>query len=207
VTPTPFATPADLAARLGVDLTDDEQTRAAALLASSTGLIQAEAKQTITLVEDDTLTRRGTRDTQISLPEKPVISVASVTVNGVALAEGTDWYLDGSDITRMPVFGIIEGVGFDDDLLRRGFGWPGMQVEIVYTHGYDEIPEAVKVICLESVVRVWVNPGSVMRERYGSEQVDYLMQGIPSGPFLTAAEQRTLRRLFGRRVASVTAGP
>lgn len=195
-----FASASDLAERLGVTISGAEQTRADALLATASGLIQAEARQAIELVADDVLELRGTSDDRVRLPERPVVSVGSVTLDGVALAEGTDWYLDGSALVRMPstILGLTAGP------LCRGFGNPSQELVVTYTHGFapGDIPGAVKAVCLEAVVRVWVNPGAVVGERHGSEQVQY-MNGTPTGILLTGVEERTIRRLFGRRAGSV----
>ena len=195
----PFATSDDLAARLGVTLSTDEQTRADALLASASGLIQAEARQVIELVTDDVLELRGTSDDRVRLPERPVVSVASVTLDGVTLTEGIDFYLDGSALVRMPTYllGLLDGYP------GGGFGNPSQVLAVTYTHGYETIPEVFKSVCLEAVVRVWVNPGAVVGERHGSEQVQY-MNGAPTGLLLTDVERRTIRRAVGRRAGSVS---
>ena len=181
-----FATHQDLAARLGVTLTSDEQTRATALLALASGLIRSVARQRIELVEDDTLTIRGSGESTYLLPERPVVSVSSVTINGTA-ADAATWWLE------------------DDTLVRPGgFGSTRWPLVIVYTHGYpaDEIPEAIKAVCLEAVVRVWVNPGSVVSERVGSEQTTYTLQGAPTGLLLTADERRAVRHAVRRGARS-----
>lgn len=181
-----FATHQDLAARLGVTLTPAEQTRATTLLELASGVIQDAAGQRIELVEDDTLTVRGSRESTFLLPGRPVVSVASVALDGVTL-DPADWSLD------------------DDTLVRRaGFGSPREALVIVYTHGYppQDVPPVVKGVCLEAVVRAWVNPGSVMTERVGSEQATYALQGTPRGLLLTDAERRMVRRATRRGARS-----
>lgn len=203
---TAFATTDDLAARLGLTLTVDEQTRAEKLLELASTLIQDETGQTISLVTDDTLTTRGTTDERIKLPERPVVSIASVTLDGTPLVEGTDWYLDGNeivsmsgDIVELNVFGVADPAVFP---LGSGFGTPDETLVIVYSHGYtaETVPGTAKAICIEAAARVWVNPGSVREESYGSSQVTYQ---AGNGLILTETERRTLRRKFGRRAVSV----
>lgn len=206
-----FATADDLAARLGLTLTDAEQARATTLLDLATGLIQDEAKQTILLVTDDVLSIPGTTDEMIKLPQRPVISVASVTLDGVPLTEGSDWYRDGNVIARIPAITTVLTGGLIDEAftfpMGTGFGWPAQTLEITYTHGYAVVPESVKAICLEMVVRVWVNPGSVARETVGNTATVYdNMRFSPAGLLLTAAEQRVIRRMFGRSAKSITIG-
>jgi len=198
---TQFATAAEFAARFGITLTDDEETRADGLLAMASGLIQDEVKQTIALVEDDVLTMPGTSDDRITLPERPVVSIASVELAGTPLVEDSDWYLD---------HGTIIGTIVDDAWPSSGgFGVPTQTLQITYTHGYDddEIPGIVKGVCLEVVVRVWVNPGAVARETVGDTATVYdNMRFSPSGLLLTNDESRKLRRFFGDRMRSIAMG-
>jgi hypothetical protein len=183
---TQFATADELAARLGVEFTDDETTRANTLLELASGTVQAAARQHIELVTDDQLTMPGTRETAILLPERPVVA-ATASINGVQVTD----------------FDVRD----EEALVRRG-GWGGTSdtVTVTYTHGYDPVPDAIKALTLEAVVRVWVNPGSVMAERYGSEQVTYLMGAadtMPTGLLLTKVEQETVRRVTRRGTRSM----
>lgn len=206
-TPAQFATAADFAARMGETLTDAEEARADTLLTLASTLIQEVVKQKIALIEGDVLTMPGTVEDRIALPERPVVSVDSVMLDEVALTEGSDWYLDGATIYRRavvfnPQLGLIDG----PFLLGSGFGTPLQTLTITYTHGYDddEIPGTVKAICLEAVVRCFVNPGAVARETVGNTSTVYdNMRFSPSGLLLTDDERRTLKRLFGSRSLSV----
>jgi hypothetical protein len=179
-----FATAIELADRLGVEFTAEEEVRADSLLTRASGLAQTAARQTLELVEDEELTIRGSRESTILLPQRPVVSVASVTRAGT-LVDADSWYLDG------------------DELVRRA-GWGGARdtVVIVYTHGFDPIPDTVKEIVLGAAVRVWVNPGGVMSERLGQVQMTYAMQGTPPGMLLTPDERRALRDLVRRGARS-----
>jgi hypothetical protein len=204
--PARFATADDLATRLGLDLSDAERIRADRLLELASGLIQDAARQTIELVAGDVLTLPGTNDETIHLPQKPVASVEQVTIDGVPLVEGTDWYLDGNVIVRRSRRLLSGGIADQQLVPWAGFGWPGQTIRITYTHGYAEIPESVKAICLEAVVRVWVNPGAVAQERAGDSSTLYTTAGAPSGLLLTDTELRAIRRLFGRKASSVAIG-
>lgn len=208
VAPDAFATPDDLATRLGLTLTEDERDRATDLLVIATGLIQDEVKQTLFLVEDDVLTIPGTSDDMIKLPQRPVVSVASVVLDGVTLTESTDWFLDVDAINRIPRTVAQVPSGLIDEVATsgryRGFGSPRQTLVITYTHGYaaDALPGAVKAICLEAVVRAWVNPGAAASTRVGDTHDTYTDGGL----MLTDTERRTLRRLFGRKATSITVG-
>lgn len=201
-----FATADDLAARLGLTFSPEDQARANLLLQRASGLIQAATRQTIALVEDDEYTIMGPRGRVIPLPELPVVSVASVVLNGTEI---NDWYLDGSHVVLRPAGGVLfveNMIDFDMPFLGGGFGWRGIPLVITYTHGWDNPPEPIGTICLEAVRRVWVNPGSLISETQGSSTWDYMPRSSTDttmGLELTTAELEQLRRVFGRPVRSI----
>ena len=177
-----FALPSDLEARLGLTLTDAEETRAEALISQAEDLVRAAARQHLSLVEDDVFTVRGSRESRYLLPERPVVSVGKVEIAGVEVG---DWHVDGPYLVR-----------------PGGFGSSADVLTITYTHGYDVLPSLFKTVTLEAVVRVWVNPGAVMSEAYGYERVQYT-PGAPTGMMLTADERKTIRE-FVRRGSETT---
>lgn len=207
---TTFASTNELAARLGIVFDATETARADILLDLATGLIiDAANGQQIALVEDDVLTMPGTTDERILLPQRPVVSIASITLDGAALVEGTDWWLDRNTIVRIPATTIVALTGIHNEMLTyplwSGFGWPAQTLEVTYTHGYATVPLSVKAICMEACVRVWVNPGNVARETIGAESTVYDNNRFsPSGLLLTDEEKHVIRRLFGRTMGSVT---
>lgn len=192
-----FASATELGNRLGITLTVGETTRATALLTLTSDLIRDEAGQTIELVEGDILTRPGEPRDRVRLPERPVVSVAAVTINEVALAEGVAWYLDGDEIVRIPT--PTEGQ-FPDPRYGGGWGQPDDILGVTYDHGYAVIPGAIKAVCLEAVVRVWVNPGVVRQEGYGSEQISY---PDGSGLLLNEDERRAIRLAVRRTAGTI----
>lgn len=207
-----FANSDDLATRLGLALTPEERDRADSLLAIASDLIRDEVKCGQLTLLTETIQLRGTSDESIELPSTPVVSVASVTLDGEPLVEGSDWYLDGNMIVRLPVSRAVILDGLADaqaafPLGTASFGWPEQTLEITYTHGYAEIPGKVRAICMEMVVRAWVNPGSVARETIGDTSTVYdNMRFSPAGLLLTDDEQKSLKRLFGAPAKSVAIG-
>jgi hypothetical protein len=153
---TAFSTNDDFAARFGEDLSDLEMTRVDALLAR---LRHHQGTPPARRFRWSKTTRSagGTRDDRILLPERPVVSVASVTLNGLALAAEGAWFLDGDEIVRRATNTFFEGTIFVEPLSLPyiGFGWESETLKIVYTHGYadDAIPGTVKAICVEAAVR------------------------------------------------------
>lgn len=162
-----FATHSDLATRLGETLTEDEQTRATALLTLASDVIRQAARQTIDQATS-TITVRAVG--RVLLPQRPVVSIDSVLVDGSSVG----WTLDGD---------YLEGP------------WVGKTVEITYTHGFGTVPDAIKAVCVEVVTRVWVNPGKASQEAYGSERVSH---GGTSGLVLTAEERKLVRETVRR---------
>jgi hypothetical protein len=206
-----FASPADLEARLGITLTDAETTRATALLAYATSLIQDAADGQTIFQVTETITMPGRTNERILLPQRPVVSVASITLDGNPLVEGTDWYLDDNGVItrlRVPLVYQNAAVLLDAPYGRlSGFGLPFQTLAITYTHGYATIPGLYKAICLEAVVRAWVNPGSVARETEGNTSVVYdNMRFSPTGLLLTTDEERKIRKQVGKRARGIWIG-
>lgn len=203
---TQFATNAEFAARIGLTLTAAEQTRADALLALASGLIQQETKQTISEVTDDVLTMRSVYGERIRLPQRPVSSVSQVTLTpegGEATVIGADtYYLDGDELVRAS-FPVKYQQFFAD--WTRGWLGPLYTIAITYTHGYATIPEIVKAVCMEMVTRVWVNPGSVARETVGNTSTVYdNMRFSPTGLLMTDTEKAAVNRAVRRQSGTVT---
>jgi hypothetical protein len=187
-----FATADDLADRLGVTFSASEIDRAETLLTLASGLIQEETRQQIELVEDDEFTVHGLTEGMILLPERPVVSVASVTLDGDPIAADT-YHVDGDYLVRSGVaWGEFLG-GYE------WFGWGDSPLVVTYTHGFSSIPDAIRAVCLEVAVRAYVNPGSVTQEAYGSERTSYGAVGLS----LTPDERRIVRRVTRRRTESL----
>lgn len=102
-------------------------------LAFATATIQAETRQTLFFVENDTVTLPG-GGSRLLLPERPV--VGTPTVSGVA-----------SSLWRYAGGGVLEyGAPFPsnaDDYTGR---WPA-QVQVTYSHGFAVIPDDLRAAC------------------------------------------------------------
>lgn len=200
-----FATHQDFADRTGLTLSSGEQTRADNLLARISTEIQAVARQNIFEVADDVLVMQGTVDRRILLPERPVISVASVNLAGVDLVDGTDWFRDGDEIVRK-IFTFLAVDALDAWTFGRGFGYEWQTLTITYTHGYPagQEPGFLKEIACEALVRAWYNEASVARKEVGDTRTVFdNMRFSPTGLRLTADERADIRRFFGNRGGSV----
>lgn len=199
---TAFATNADLATRLGLTLTAPEQTRADALLSQASDMIRAQVRQQVTKVANDVWVTRGVWGNRLLFPQRPPISVASITAK----------FMNGTSTTIDPITYFIDR----DELVRYdwplsftiGNGWlgPGWELTITYDHGYDPAANPVpyqlalcKTVALEAVARVWVNPEAATQEMIGSSQTMYPAVGL----MLTDEEEADLTDAFRRTEQSV----
>lgn len=189
-----FATPRDLEDRLGVQFTADEYRRARGILQQASDLIRGEMDQHISLVEDDVLTRTGIRQGSFRLPERPVVEVSSITLNGETLDAG-GYYVENNYLNRV-------GTGQNTFGAFGGFGSPTDTLVITYTHGYEDVPDAVKAICLNIAARAWVNPGAVVAQSIGSVQTTFSVAPV-AGMELMDSERQALTRALGTGVGSV----
>ena len=136
-----FADSLTLAEFTGDDSLDG--ARGDLLLEAASAIIRNHCRQTFDLVEDDEVELRGTGKCRLLLPERPVVSVSSVTVGGV----------ETTDFARVR-----------DGLWRQG-GWGGEStlIQVVYTHGFAEntpTMETLKAVCLQVAGRAAANPQS-----------------------------------------------
>lgn len=190
-----LASPADLAARLGRDLTEQEAARAAALLDDASAVVRAYTLQDFELHTDDEVVLRAVGG-RISLPGRPVQGVSRVEVIGgsEALPDFTlaDWLFDGIDTVRIgegaAVINLPEA-WWDDD------GYPGTY-RVTYTHGYAEVPADVLSVVCGVVLRVLTNPAGYRSETVGSYSVTYAVPatGEQLGTNLTRYEMKMLDR-------------
>jgi hypothetical protein len=198
-----LASPDDLKARLGRDLTVEEAARAEALLDDASAAVRGYTGQTFELVEDDEIVLRAVGG-RITLPGRPVQEVARVEVIGgsEALPDFTtaDWLFDGIDTIR-----VGEGVciinlpeaWWDED------GYPGTY-RVTYSHGYATVPADVLGVVCGMVLRVMANPSGYRSETVGSYSVTYAVPatGEQLGVNLTRYEAKALDR-YRRKATTV----
>jgi hypothetical protein len=189
-----FATAVDFATYLNRDLLDGEAGQVDMLLAAATGAIQRYCRQTIELVEDHEVNLKGNWTTRLHLPERPVVAVSSVSIDGVTYAADVDWSFDGqSTIYRGRTPFLPTGDGLDPTL---HWGGPDTTIVVVYTHGFDPIPTELVALCCAMAARGAVNPAGVRQESVGSYQVTY---DRTAATHLTADEKAFLRDAGYRR--------
>jgi len=192
-----FATETELEAYTGATIATD---RATILLDMATGAIQAYTNQTMTFEAGDSITLPGNFGHLLTLPERPVTAVTSVTLGDTALVVDVDYVWDGKDglYRGTKVDGILSVNG--PDWLVNGWGdWggPGAVVTIVYSHGFATIPNDIKGVCLALAARSLSSPDGVNSESVGSYSVSYSRTG---GAVSLLSEEKALLDRYRRKV-------
>lgn len=145
----PFATAAELAA---VMQTPVDSAAADLALASASAVIRRWTRQTITRVTGDVVQLRAADCDALVLPQRPVVSVSEVKVQALVL---TDWVLSGDRLLRTGGWRHLPGTSSYPD--------PGI-VHVTYTHGWDEIPDDVRAVCLDLASATLANPSMLRQE-------------------------------------------
>lgn len=169
-----FATVAELGNWLDRDLsskTDEAQLA----LDVATAQIQAYTRQTIEEVADDTVQLKGTWRHVLELPERPVTSVSSVTVDGEAQTLTDDYVVVRNELRRPNAEYHNWQVPSSDfyPFTKTGWGGPSVIVEVVYTHGYSTIPDDIKGVCLALAGKAFGNPQDARSEQIDDYRIEY----------------------------------
>ncbi|WP_053625786.1 hypothetical protein [Streptomyces sp. WM6349] len=186
-----FATAADLAA--ATQRSDLSAESADLALASASAVIRRWTRQSITLVIDDVVTLRVLSESELVLPQRPVHSVSQVRVNSLVLQ---DWVLSGDRLLRTGGWRRLPGTTTYPD--------PGL-VEVTYTHGYDEVPDEVRAVCLDLASMTVTNPGGLRESERAIDdwrQRDvYASETLGSG--VLSAAHREMLAGYRRRIGTV----
>lgn len=160
-----LASPADLASLLKQSFDEFDTATVILGIEVATAVVQAAAGQRIVLVTDDAATVYGGTDQVLALPERPVVSVASVTYNGSLLTQGT-----ASGTWRMSADGLWRDCGWS-----RYCDGP-VPTDVVYTHGCatdDQRIQLARGVTLSLARGLFVNSSGVVREQIDDYQVAY----------------------------------
>lgn len=177
-----FAEFEDLEAYVQRSLSDLEDTVVLALDLASAA-IRAETGQIFDYVEDDTITLPGTWDADLWLPQRPVVDVSAVAVDGLAL----------SDYSWLPNGRLSRGLVPSGPQYAQAWGGPLSTITVTNSHGYATVPGDIRRICLQVASRLIENPAAVQAEQIGNYSVTYTRRDTERGS-LTPDEQRALRR-------------
>lgn len=141
----------------------------------------------------------GTWSTDLVLPQTPVRTVTSVSVNGVAVSSGEYAWNSRALLRRGGTFneaGASDGSGT--------WGGPASTVEVTYGWGDEDVPDWAKSITLRAIARVVGNPGQVTQESLGVYSATYA-QSTGDGSHISRAERKYLRRCGGRVAGTIEA--
>lgn len=182
----PLATAADLAA-----LTQAELPGASAelALASASAIIRRWTRQTLTRVVDDVVTLRVLDENELFLTQRPVESVSQVRVHALVLQ---DWVLSGDRLLRYGGWRCLPGTTTYPD--------PGL-IEVTYTHGYAEVPDDIRAVCLDLAAMTLTNPGGLRQVSIDDYSRTFASETLGSGT-LSAAHREMLGG-YRRRIGTV----
>lgn len=165
---------------------DPEEGRLKLELAS--GEVRAFCGQEFTPRTDDEVVLDGTGTRVLMLPELPVLDV-SVVEEGLGGARtalpgpgdaGTVWEWSSDGVLRML---------HPRDVWARRFRF----YRVLYSHGFEPIPDALKAVVLKVAARSLEDPGGAMRsETLG--RYSYTVAGSDAGVGLTRSDETTLER-------------
>jgi hypothetical protein len=185
-----LATPEDLASLLQRDVDTASATLA---LEVSTAVVQAAAGQRILReTTTDGIVWGGT-DPYLILPERPVVSVSSVTYGGSVLSQGT-----ASGTWRFAREGIWRDLGWTECAAEPS------PVTVTWTHGYLATDQGIQLgrgACLSVSRGLFTNPDGTLREQIDDYAVAYTEAeaALEARPSLKAL----LRRQYGRKAGMV----
>jgi hypothetical protein len=191
-----FAVAADLASYLQTTFTAGQTATATLLLDLASADIRNYTRQTISRVTDDTVLLRAPGVRELTLPERPVVSVATVKLGTVTVAPAA-YLLIGDELvwvaSTLSIGNLAEG----------GAGWGSALVEVTYTHGYATTPDDIKGVCLAVAARGFVNPQGATQQDVNMGPASVSQQFAESVPRLrtvfTDGEKEVLN-LYRRRV-------
>lgn len=177
---------------------DIDEATATVVLAAASGHVRGAVGQDLSLTWGDTVVLDGVAEQWLSLPQRPVIAVTAVTING-ATVPSADWTLSGSRLYRW--------AGWNRVLVMTAstsYGRAPTLVAVTYDHGYPEIPDDIKGATLAMAADILANPTGLLSENID----DYTWRrsdtttGTAAGMLL-----RDVVRRYGVRARSVRLAP
>lgn len=190
----PLITTGQLTARLKISLNDLDQAAADQAIRSASGIVRALTRQTITLVENDTVVLAGGKRV-LTLPQRPlvvdgthtltVVEVGEFGAPDLTMVEDRDYTRLGNELTR--------GLPWWQSTTRL-MGWPwtrplgvwAPRVRVTYSHGETVAPDDIVDACLDAAVPIYDNPSRLRQvtiddytETYASEVLgDALVESL-----------------------------
>jgi hypothetical protein len=191
---TPLATPDDVAARLGRELSAQELTRCGVLLADISALVRRYCHRDFLMHTDETATFRE-HDAMITLPDQTTVSVSAVVAIG-GNANLPDipipWYtFDGIDRIRL---WPLHFVGNMPEIWWEAGAYPGTY-DVTRTYGYADVPDDVMAFSANKVIGVVTAPtqaSGVVGETIGPYSYRLERGGAGTGVTLSLDDKKAL---------------
>lgn len=211
-----LATTDDVAAILNRSLTTAEVPIATRLIELASGTVRRYTRQDLTFTPGDVVTLPGSWGQTLVLPQRPVISVASVVLNG-ATSPYTPWTLIGDELflssgSFQPDYGnslwggrsLWGPAGSTLGPQATGSTWQGPQgtVTVTYDHGYVEIPDDIVNEVAGMAALQMSSPVGIDEERMGGYLAKYAQS--PVGGMALADETKKILNYYRRRATSVS---
>lgn len=210
----PLASQADVEATLGRPLTTLEATYITRLLELASGIVRRYTRQTITAVTGDVVTLPGNWGQTLTLPERPVTAVTSVTINGSATTRytliGDDLFLGSGSF--MPDYGaslsgsdyLFGPAGSSSGPPATGPNWQGPQSQIVitYDHGYADVPDDIINEVAGMLAIQYESPIGIRMEKIGGYEVGYERQS--SGGLTLTDDAKNVLNFYRKRSTTVS---
>lgn len=151
-----LADPDELAIWLGKPANDPKLLAA---LRAASRRFRGAVGHDVDLVSDDAVTLDGNGRESLLLPVWPTTAVASVELDGELLVEGTDY--QWSDM------GALRRLG-----CRR---WPDRLrcLAVVYSHGWDPIPEDIQEAVIDQARTMFTVPAGVQSRAVGGQSMTF----------------------------------
>jgi hypothetical protein len=180
-----------------------DPTQAALALRRASARVRKHCRQTISLVQGETVTLPG-GGRVLRLPQRPVVvdganPLIVVELFGIAdqeyaAVEGRDFTRVGTELTRGEAWWAP----------TRLMGWPWLrpqgvwaqQVRVTYSHGYAEIPDDIVDIVLDLAQMNLTNPQGLRSESIDDYSRTFAAETI-GGAQLTADHKEALRPYRG----------
>lgn len=140
-----------LEAYMGRTFDDTELTQSEALIETASAMIESVTGVTFSLVQDEEVRMQADGYGVIELNAKPVIAVAVYDIDGTVELDYAAW--DG----LAGVYGLQ----------------PNQVVDIVYSHGYEQVPGDIQAVAKSVCSRVMYNPSGLRQETVGAISVTY----------------------------------
>lgn len=171
----------DLEAFMGREFTEPEEAQAEAIITVVTAVIESETGVSFTLVEDEEIRAQADGYGMIELNAKPISSVAV-------------YDLDSDDELAEPVW----------DGLSTIYGLqPNQVVDIVYSHGYAQVPGDIKAVAYGMSSRIIYNPSGLRQETVGSISVTYPGVGGEAGTVNMSKLERNVLDKYSAQAKSM----